>query len=802
MQKAKKKISKKSGIKVKTNYENNIYFFEHKSSKTQDNNYLLLEDNNFKLNEKKNNTVFYFIDNNTNKTINLKHYKYSMLFENKYTIDKNNIINKQLLKKYCMTETVPSNILIQLIHNNEDIKKILSLYVNDVIFTLSSLNSNSNKDCITKITSNFFVKQEKIITNSGEYKNNDLYEIISILRNRNFLYGFSSTKLEIIFEYLKAISLLRNKLAHFDQSSNYHYPILRKELSNYIHKKGKEFLNNSKLNIELIMHLYPTSNQEQEIKNYYLYILDERDKNLGISIKKIMEQARSIYPSNLPEEENKKYNMLLKYHLYNYLSSKTELVNSYVESLRQAEFDEKDKIYKNLVIEIGSHEFDKVKKVCSNINFKNKAYISKQTISDILNTNYNWSDFTLEIYALTKFLTIKETNILVSSLIGKLESMLDLISISKKLELNLEQYINSKNLLCNLNELETIITQLRIVNSSKKYINVKKSNTNYDVLTAGLKIFKNNYSDEQLKLFLDLPMNNTVYKKKRIKSPIKNFIRNNVIKSKEFNYIFRYTNTTKISNLLYKNPKLVRFLLNQLSEKELEKYQNLNVDENSISNITLDSIITNLKNGNMDYSNNIKLYLKCLYFLIKNMVNINSYYFIAFSFYDRDMKLVFGNQSMNKMNANVFKIDLTKMIKHKNNLKQTNITIHNFEKLIENDYYLLRLYRNSVEHININTYLFQTKFPNEFEYHNYFQIYHYCMQKNLLNELTQGKPENGIHCQFLKECKNNIEKYHKYSKNLLYVMNSIFMYNYARYKDISDEKIFIKKYNDEIEETE
>lgn len=93
-----------------------------------------------------------------------------MLFENKYTIDKNNIINKQLLKKYCMTETVPSNILIQLIHNNEDIKKILSLYVNDVIFTLSSLNSNSNKDCITKITSNFFVKQEKLLPTQENIK--------------------------------------------------------------------------------------------------------------------------------------------------------------------------------------------------------------------------------------------------------------------------------------------------------------------------------------------------------------------------------------------------------------------------------------------------------------------------------------------------------------------------------------------------------------------------------------------------------------------------------------------------------
>lgn len=40
----------------------------------------------------------------------------------------------------------------------------------------------------------------------------------------------------------------------------------------------------------------------------------------------------------------------------------------------------------------------------------------------------------------------------------------------------------------------------------------------------------------------------------------------------------------------------------------------------------------------------------------------------------------------------------------------------------------------------------------------------------------------------------NLERYQQYSKDLTYQLNLLFAYNYARYKDLSDELIFNRKY--------
>ena len=130
----KKKNSRKMKINTKISNNNNIYFISADDSKLE------LEDNSIKIVEKLNDTGYEFVDQNSNKSILLKNGKLSTYYENKYTIDKQNLINKKLTEYYCNKEKVDSNIYIQIIHNCEDIKKILSLYINDVIYCLYSIS--------------------------------------------------------------------------------------------------------------------------------------------------------------------------------------------------------------------------------------------------------------------------------------------------------------------------------------------------------------------------------------------------------------------------------------------------------------------------------------------------------------------------------------------------------------------------------------------------------------------------------------------------------------------------------------
>lgn len=780
----KKKQSKKSGIKIIANKDNKIYFFEEDKHLNDDTkNYLKLEDNNQKIKELENNIKnLKFIDENTNKNISLtKDIKVS-IYENKYTLKKNNIINDALIKKY-KAENSNTNITIQIIHTNEDIKKISSIYINDVVFSINNTMSEDKQDIVSKITKKFFYdeKTQKIRVEQKDgsiedYNNDDLKNLFKNLRNHKFFFGFSDTKEKFLFEHLKSISLFRNYISHDNLIANSN-EIISKELNKYIDKNGKDFLENNKFNVSLISKLYK-NNKEDELKKYYEYVINSKDKSLGISIKKLVEYSLIKYPPNLDAEKIKKYHTVLKYHLFNIINKNESLKNKYISKLRKSDFEEKEKIYNDLLEELQSKPFNDVEQICSNIDFRNKQKEKIDIKNIILNEHKdNWLPFTLYVYSLTKFLTIKETNELISNLISKLESMNDLIIASKKLGINIKDNLDLTLFIVNFDDLILEINQLRIINSIKKFSAPKHSDSSMDYYKKGLEIFKN--SNLNLDELLKEKTKNEILKQKKIKHPIKNFVRNNVVKTKFFNYIIRYADPKKISELLYDNPKLVKFLLSNLSESQLNKFKNDKNLEEIISKITLETINNNLKNGNTEYTKYINLYLTCLYFLIKNLNRINAYYYLAFSFFVRDHQLLFNEDPFKTEDYMKLTNMQNKSIK---DIKNINKSIESFNKINKK---MFKEYRNEIAHFGIINILSETKFPEDFDFKNYFKIYHYCLQKKILS------PNN----EYLSKITKDIDKYNKYSKNFLFSINTPLMYNYSRYKNISDENIFMRLYD-------
>lgn len=799
----------KSGIKIKTNCRNLLFLFDTIDFENDFPHYLLLEDNNAKLYEKFNDTRFSFVDEGTNKTFTIKKGQNYITYENKYTLKKENPLNEALLKKYCQTADVPTNLLIQLIHNNEDIKKIVSLYVNDVIYALYAISKiNKKEELVSKISPNYKIVDGIIYCGDSKYIDEDatdindkdtydLYQLINTLKMRKNIYGFVDDSVESIFEYIKGVSSIRNDIAHSKISQSYDLSKIKDELENYIKIKGEEFVEQNQLNIYLICQLY-SNNVKEELKRYYIYILNEQDKNLGVSLNKVLEWGRLLFPSTIKNEEKlKKYNIIIRYHIYNYLTKHIELKNKYLLLLNEASLEDKDILYENLTKEIGLTPFKEVDDICKIIDFKKdykklNNFENEDLINELLDIKYDWLYFTLQIYSLSKFLTIKETNILISTLIKKFQSMASLRQAADVMNLNLDKYFNASDFFCSFANIDKVITQLRIINSTRRFNSWKNQTMENSFILEGLKLFKSDYTEKELVAFLEEESTLSIYKRKRIKNPFKNFIRNNVCKAKDFDFLIRYTDAQKVSNLLYHNPKLVEFLFSRFDSSLLEKYLNNGVTVESISSLTLDNLIKNVRDGNMDYSLNVKLYLKCLYVLIKNMVKINSYYFIAFSFFERDQKLFDEKYNPEKKMYNIkYNLNLLDYTKTKIKKETTEKAITNFLKLpksnnVKNN--ILVYYRNLVEHLEINNIITKTNFPQDFKYRNYFKIYHYCLQKELLTLSNYNDNE------FVKECLANINKYHTYSKKLLYAINAIFIYNSARYKDISAEAIFMKKY--------
>lgn len=786
----KKKNSKRNGIKVISNLNNNIYFFDNDNFEDEEiSNYLLLEDDSSKLNELKNNLDnLKYEDNNTNKTILLRSNNNKVsVYENKYSIKKENFINDNLIKKYCIYRKVDTNLVIQIIHCNEDIKKIVAIYINDIIFSLSNITDNFDRDAVTKITQNFHydIDNKKIMVKNNEYSENDLSELLNKLKKNKFLYGFSTTKENVLFEHIRSVSFFRNYISHDKLKLNKSEEV-EKELNRYIELKGKEFLNNNMFNINLICDLF-NSNKEETALNYYKYVLNQEGKNLGISIKKLVERCINDYCPDLDEERMKKYHVLLKYFLFKYIKENNDLRNKYIELLRNSDYADKDKIYEDIVCEIPKDKIINIENICKKIDFKNKTRIHIN--NDILcNFGTKWTTFALNIYSLTKFLTIKETNELTSTIINKLLSIKDLITASLKMQINISNEIDVSSLIVPFDNISDTIKQLNIINSIKKFTSPKHSKSSIDYLKEGLSIFKHQYED--LDQLLKEESTNQNLKNLRIKYPIKNFVRNNVINTKFFNYIIRYSNPNKVSCILYKNPNLVKYLLSNLPKSQLDKYNNVNNLESIISNITLQSINDNLKKGNLDYTKYINLYLTCLYFLVKNINRINGYYYIALSFYARDYLLVnnidpFKNKN-EILNHYDYLLDLTSR-SHINgkDKKLIDKTINNFKKINPNIFYG---YRNIVSHCNIINILCKTKFPANFEYKNYFKIYHYCLQNELLKKYQNEFTTNII---------NDIKEYNKYSKNFLFILNAPLIYNYSRYKNITDENIFMRLYGED-----
>lgn len=567
---------------------------------------------------------------------------------------------------------------------------------------------------------------------------------------------------------------------------------------------------------------------------------------MGFSIKKLREiiLEGTEYNDNKYDTVRNKLYQIVDFILYRgYINENSERAEVLVNALRSTlNEDDKTKLYSSEAAFLKKKYMKIIRKAADSLDVKKLKDLKKKafTIPDnelkkcFISYANSVSEFTKLIYLLTRFLSGKEINDLVTTLINKFDNIRSFLEILD--ELGLERtftdeyrfFEGSTKYLAELVELNSF------VKSCSFDINAKRTMYRDALDILGIESGK---TEEDIEKMIDNIVQFDANGKKlpNKNHGLRNFIASNVIDSNRFEYLVRYGNPKKIRETAKCKPA-VRFVLNEIPDAQIERYYKACYpDEKSLcfANMQRDKlagVIANIKfddfsdAGSYQKANAtstkitseaeikrknqaiIRLYLTVMYIMLKNLVNVNARYVIAFHCVERDTKLYaesgleVGNIEKNKTNLTmavmgvklengIIKTEFDKSLaenaanRYFRNARWYKLILDNLkksERAVVNEFRNTVCHLNAIRNININI-----KEIKEVE--NYFALYHYLIQKHLEKRFADNGGSTG---DFISK----LEEHKTYCKDFVKAYCTPFGYNLVRYKNLTIDGLFDKNY--------
>lgn len=519
--------------------------------------------------------------------------------------------------------------------------------------------------------------------------------------------------------------------------------------------------------------------------DYIIYWHLEKEKNTDpMIIDKLCNKLRSIRGTNKSAKEI----------IYN------DFANKIAPKL-------KNYIYK-LISFMGAEEFKKFKEMAE--KDKNEIFGLAEEKIKYSNTTY----FSKLIYFISRFLDGKEINEFYGALINKFDNISGIIGAINNKDFNYNEKLEFSNLYSLFKTPHKVAEELRITKNiaslkadppaihREKYIDA--------VLLLGLKNsdFNTEAYDKNVKDFV-----NNLLDPCRKDTNLRNFLVNNVIKSKKFLYIVKYCNPLTAKEFL-KNTNIVEFTISRMDSNLKERYCQaigISFDENTANSLLTKKIVDLSGEDFLDVKQNPKtndeklkkeqysailgLYLAVMYVIIKSLVKVNAFYVIAISRLEFDTKMIMGEIQKEPLEKNrrdvvIYSAILKDMLEKDNYLKKTKYR-HIQQNLGEYSNTLFIEYRNKIAHLSVIN--LGHKYINGVEkIYSYFGLYHYIMQRILRDSREKIKNYEGsdVENNTINKCFNDLEKFNYFSKDLINILNLPFAYNIARYKNLSIEDLF------------
>lgn len=605
-----------------------------------------------------------------------------------------------------------------------------------------------------------------------------------------------------------------------------------------------DFVERNKVNIQILGSVYENPDIAELTRSYYEFLITKKYKNMGFSIKKLREiilEGTEYNDDKYDTVRNKLYQMV-DFILYRgYINEDSERAEALVNALRSTlNEDDKTKLYSSEAAFLKRKYMKIIREAADSLDVKKLKELKENafTIPDnelrkcFISYADSVSEFTKLIYLLTRFLSGKEINDLVTTLINKFDNIRSFLEIMDELGLDrtftaeYSFFEDSTKYLAELVELNSF------VKSCSFDINAKRTMYRDALDILGIKSGK---TEEDIEKMIDniLQIDANGDKKLKKNNGLRNFIASNVIDSNRFKYLVRYGNPKKIRETAKCEPA-VRFVLNEIPDAQIERYHEACCPKNTAlcsankrrekladmiaeiefenfsdagnyqkANVTSRTSEAEIKRKNQAI---IRLYLTVMYIMLKNLVNVNARYVIAFHCVERDTKLYaesgleVGNIEKNKTNLTmavmgvklengIIKTEFDKSLaesaanRYLRNARWYKLILDNLkksERAVVNEFRNTVCHLNAIRNININI-------DGIKEVENYFALYHYLIQKHLENRFADNGGSTGDYIGKLEEHKT-------YCKDFVKAYCTPFGYNLVRYKNLTIDGLFDKNY--------
>ena len=588
---------------------------------------------------------------------------------------------------------------IQIIYNLLDILKIIGVYVNDVIYCVNNLQPeptdviglSTSKDNLTKVLAKmspyfgFFgdaFKVPKKGAKEQEKKEADEYN------------GY----------VLRALGAMRQMTAHFRESGVFFAKpdAIEKELKKITNESknnlltswkvveaayekrvkdiNENFVKNSGVNLGILFNIlgaYYDEEKAEITEEYYRFAILKQGKNLGLNMRKLRETMIDAYCPYIKEKEHDSYRQKLyivtDYLIYRNLNN-TAMLDAMVDQLRMtADDQEKEDLYTQFAEEV----WKLLEKQLTEFYGKFKGdfpvfesnVIRPEWLGKAAMGREQRLPFVMLMSFLCNFLEGKEINELLTAFINKFENIQALIETQKELNDKIvfapqydafnkfgSQYAGS------------VARQLRVIVSVGKMkpdlVGAKRLLYKSAIQTLGIPDNSDYISDKWLEENLLLTQEEK-QNKERVKqvNPFRNFVANNVIESRRFLYLVRYTKPETVRAIMT-NARLVKYALSRLPESQIKMYydrtlgaqkdasQKEMLDQltSAIKGLSFETLLANRAGIITDTTNRPKaierlkaqigLYLTVAYWVVKNLVKTNARYYIAFAALERDHEML------------------------------------------------------------------------------------------------------------------------------------------------------------------
>ena len=693
--------------------------------------------------------------------------------------------------------------------------------VNAELFKLSQTPASEiYKDALSIPLFRYFFKDkrvEKIVLDKLS-KNEYLKTLITTFDNN-----------ETAYNYLRILSAIRQFIVHNAKKIR----IQKNIFINDIAKREVEDFSKSfaKSNYKYFCILKEISSEENILEQFFRYTIFDAARNQKVSIDKIkkaitetIDISSDVQPNSLSEYASK-FRTIVMFLITKRLSENTEELNELIANIKICSSDEEKKeVYDSKAKEL-IKDFDEFKDIRAVI----KKYIgsikpSKQFDfypTDIPQFKNMLFDM---IYVMSKFLTNKEARIMFQKIKNKYESIKSLLEMADSTNTPINQELLGRYEMLLEDGVDNILNQLIILQSIRTRDSSATDSFSQE-LQRIFAVFKNDgisYEEFEKDLTLDENKRETKSdsKKRSFKlKPLKSYLRNDVYKSKQYQYISSFASTS-ICQKLMSNKNIIAFVLKSMISKDnkecipMQRYiaktyhdfKGENINENSadyllnekqitllidsLYNLKLESLIASIFGETKDnYRVLVKLYLNICYLFIKNIISMNSTYLIQLQDYE------FLFRQINRENFSDISYDLSvveNFIKNTTNKKCR--SYKQLQTLLEKDYVkdyvksseyqtLQNRYRNMIVHTSI---LYDLEnagydFSNLDNITSFFAIYNTLVQTLFENEARAVWGDNYDRLFTVDNEKN-------FSTKLCIAYNIPYAYNISRFNNNTIEK--------------